>query len=373
MRILINARFLIPNKLEGIGLYTFEIVSRLAKSHPNHHFILCVDRKSSMLFTFPENVTFELIRPMARHPFLFIWWFEVGIPRAYRRTSADLFFSPDGFLSLSSAVSRSLLVIHDLAYKHYPDQISQVMLWYYQTYTPKFISKANHIVTVSNATAQDLAQHFPTSAHKTTVIYNGYRTPKKLNKSPREQSESVAGEYFVAIGSIHPRKNIAGLIRAFDKFRKLTLRRIKLVIVGRKAWKTGPLEIAFENSTHRDDIILTGFIPDTEMFHYLSHSKGLVYVSFFEGFGLPIVDAMAMGVPVITSDRSSMKEIAGEAALLVDPENPSEIAQAMYNLVENKNLRDDLIEAGKKRLEIFSWDRAANEISKLMTTVVESS
>lgn len=366
MRILVNARFLLPNKLEGIGLYTFEIVTRLADSHPEHDFILCVDRKSSTHFEFPKNVTFEVIRPMARHPFLFIWWFEVGIPRVYKRVRADLFFSPDGFLSLSRKVERTLLVIHDLAYLHYPDQISPIMLWYYQKYSPKFVAKADQILTVSNATAEDLATHFPKTVDKTTVIYNGHRNPKSMEEESMEEKVVLNTPYFISIGSLHPRKNLVGLIRAYDKLRQHSDAKIKLVVVGRKAWKTGPLQKVYNNSQYRDDILFTGYLPDCTMFEYLRKSIALVYVSFFEGFGLPIVDAMAAGVPVITSNRSSMKEIAGDAALLVDPENTLQIAQTMIKMFDDPVLREELISLGKKRVDMFSWDKASKDIWQII-------
>lgn len=372
MRILVNARFLLPNKLEGIGFYTYEIVQRIARLHPEHQFILCVDRKSSMSFHFPENVSYELIRPMARHPFLFIWWFEVGIPRTYEKVKADLFFSPDGFLSLSKKVRRSLVVIHDLAYLHYPDQISRVMLWYYQKYIPKFIEKANQIITVSQSTLQDIIKHFPAAKSKIQVIYNGVRdaggprpSQEKLSKPGTDQP------YFISIGSIHPRKNTIGLLSAYQKMREQISQQVNLVIIGRKAWKTGSIQSIYERHRFKNDIYFTGYLDDEEMFEYLAKSVGLVYVSFFEGFGLPVVEAMASGTPVLTSDRSSMKEIAGDAALLVNPDNPDEIAAGMIALFQNQELSKNLRLLGQRRAQLFDWDKAAKSTWSVIKTINE--
>jgi glycosyltransferase involved in cell wall biosynthesis len=367
MRILVNARFLLPNKLEGIGFYTFEIVKRIALSHPEHEFVLCVDRKASMSFQFSENVSYELIRPMARHPFLFIWWFEVGIPRTYEKVKADLFFSPDGFLSLSNTVRRSLVVIHDLAYLHYPDQISNLMLWYYQKYVPKFVEKADQIITVSQSTSQDIIKHFPVSKTKIQVIYNGVR--HAVESRPSQEKVAKPGTdkaYFVSIGSIHPRKNTIGLLRAFEKMREQISEEVNLVIIGRKAWKTRSIQSIYDLHKFRKDIYFTGYLADEKMFEYLSNSVGLVYVSFFEGFGLPVVEAMASGTPVITSNRSSMREVAGDAALLVNPENPDEIAASMIALYKNRELNKNLRLLGLQRAQLFDWDKAAESIWSLM-------
>jgi glycosyltransferase involved in cell wall biosynthesis len=367
MRILVNARFLLPNKLEGIGFYTLEIIKRISLAHPDHQFILCVDRKSSMSFQFSENVSYELIRPMARHPFLFIWWFEVGIPRAYQKVKADLFFSPDGFLSLSKKVRKSLVVIHDLAYLHYPDQVSSLVLWYYQKYMPKFIEKADQIITVSKSTALDIIDHFPAAEPNIQVVYNGVREGCKAALRPEKlKGPGTNKPYFIAIGSIHPRKNIIGLLKAFEKMRGQFAEEVNLVIIGRKAWKTRSIQSIYDFHKFKSDIYFTGYLSDEDMFEYITKSVGLVYVSFFEGFGLPVIEAMAMGTPVITSERSSMKEIAGDAALLVDPDNPDDIAEGMLTLLKNEARSQSLRGLGLERAKLFDWDRAAKDVWSIM-------
>ncbi|MBK8502421.1 MAG: glycosyltransferase family 4 protein [Saprospiraceae bacterium] len=372
MKILVNARFLIPGKLEGLGLYTYEMIKSLSSQHREDQFILCVDRHSAMQFDFGANVTFHLIQPPARHPLLFIWWFEIGITNFYKAQNCDLFFSPDGFCSLSDKVDRTLVVIHDLAYLHYPEQISAIMRWYYRRFTPRFIDKATQIITVSNATKEDLVTHFPHAGEKVSVIYNGIRNPIRNQPDLAAISwQNPCGDrpYFMTIGSIHPRKNTAGVLNAFRIFKQRNKCNICLLIVGRRAWMTSEIDSLYQAHPFKESIFFTGYLADESMFSALKNCLGLVYVSFFEGFGLPLVEAMAEGVPVITSSRSSMIEVAERAALLVDPENPNDIAEAMFQLATDDTVRSTLISQGYIRAKHFSWDIAAAETWKIIQQI----
>ena len=263
-----------------------------------------------------------------------------------------------------------MVVIHDLAYLQYPNQVSSVMLWYYQKYMPQFIEKADQIIAVSQSTSLDIIKHFPASKPKIQVVYNGVRNRGKSILS--QEKTAIPGTdkpYFISIGSIHPRKNTAGLLRAFEKMREQISQEVNLVIIGRKAWKTQSIQWIYDLHKFKNDIYFTGYLADEEMFAYLANSVGLVYVSYFEGFGLPIVEAMACGTPVITSDRSSMKEIAGGAALLVNPEDPADIAAGMTAVLKDLELRENLRNLGLQRARLFDWDKAAESIWSLAETM----
>ncbi len=353
-------------------MYTYEIIRHLANAHPGYKFILCVDSTSSKVYDFGSNVSYQVLRPPARHPFLFIWWFEIGIPWAYQKHRANLFFSPDGFCSLSSRVNKTLLVVHDLAYLYYPYQVDRVTLWYYRKFTPGFLNKADYIISVSEATKGDLIQHFPEVSDKVRVVYNGIRTTSQSDPKAIEvwKKDTMENPYFIVLGSIHPRKNIMGILQAFEIFKKSDKKNTCLLIVGRLAWKTKEIQKAFRLHPFRSSIILTGYLPDAEMFRSLENSVALLYISFFEGFGLPIVEAMSRGIPVITSDRSSMPEIAGEAALLVNPDSPNDIADSMIQISNDPILRSTLIEAGLKRSMQFSWNKAADSVGEIISSLV---
>jgi glycosyltransferase involved in cell wall biosynthesis len=360
-----------PNKMEGIGLYSYEILRRIVKSHPEHQFIFCFDRPFDSRFIFSHNVEAVVISPPARHALLFLWWYQVGIPYIYKNKSADLFFSPDGFLSLSSTVQKSLVTIHDLAYLSYPKQISRTNLWYYRYFMPRHIRKANHIITVSQSTKTDLINHFPAAADKSTVVYNGTRDifkPIVEEKQRKICERYTSGQpYFISIGALHPRKNTARLIRAFTRLREKTAIPVHLLIVGRLAWQTAEIQETFRDSSHKSSIHFLDYVTDHDLTDLLASSLALVYISLFEGFGLPIVEAMRAGIPVIASNQSSMAEIAGEDALLVDPHSVPDIVKGMDSILHSPKLRSTLKKKGLKRATQFDWDKSAAQTFDIMS------
>jgi len=367
MRILVNTRFLLKGKLEGFGRYTYEILSRIARKYPQHEFFFAFDRAFDPTYIFSENVHGLVLSPPARHPLLFWWWFEVAIPRAYKRHRCDAFFSPDGFTSLAKSIDRKVITIHDLAYLHYPGQISPAILWYYRTYMPKFVRAADQIVTVSQSTQQDLIKHFESVEDKTSWVYNGVQPMyKPLSNAAKERVQeqwSNGCPYFITIGAIHPRKNIPNTIRAYEQFRKESNSRTKLLLVGRAAWQTKEVSTILAQSQHQEDIVSTGYVSEENLAELLGAARGLVYVSLLEGFGLPIAEAMQCEVPVITSDRSSMLEVAQDAALLVDPEDVTAIAAGMRAIDSDDDQRALLVARGAQRVADFDWDLAANHVA----------
>ncbi len=367
VRILINARFLLKDRLEGIGLYTHEIVSRLVRDHPEDEFVLCFDRPYDDRFIYGPNVTPVVARPAARHPLLFLWWFQVVIPRLYRRLGADLFFSPDGFATYRSRVDRQVVVVHDLAYLHFPDQVGWAMRRYYQTQMPRVMLHADRLIAVSQATAADMEAHFPQAAGKCRVVYNGTRQWPIPAEGAARPAQDPGRKYFLHLGAIHPRKNVGRLIQAFDRFRAQTKSEdVDLVIAGRKAWQTREVEEALASSPYQDDIKFLGYVDDWQLRQLMQNCLALVYVSLLEGFGLPIVEAMSLGCPVITSDRSSMAEIGGEAAHLVNPEEVQDITDGMTALYTDENYAQALASKGPTRAKMFDWDLAARQTYDVM-------
>ena len=175
MRIAINTRFLLPNKLEGIGWYTYEVTRRMVLNHPNDEFFFFFDRAFDQRFIFAKNVTPIILFPPARHPFLFVAWYEAALTNALRRYNCDVFWSPDNFLSLQT-LTPTVLTVHDLAYKAYPEQVSFFVRQYYQYFTPRYLRKAKNILTVSQFVKEDIIRHFQTDTEKITVAHNGSRT-----------------------------------------------------------------------------------------------------------------------------------------------------------------------------------------------------
>ena len=365
MRIAVNARFLLKGRLEGIGWYTHEVVRRLVQAHPEHEFIFFFDRPFDSDFLFGPNVKGVVLYPPARHYVLWWWWYEIAIPMALNRHQADVFFSPDGYCSLRTKTP-TLMVTHDIAHVHYPDQIPAWASAYYNRYVPQYLKRANKIITVSDFVKQDIIQQYQIGEQKITIAGNACKeafVPVQEEKQRAIKAKYSKGEsYFFYLGALHPRKNIERLIKAFDDFKVQNKSTIQLLLGGRLAWQSNAIKQAWEHSPFQQDIHWLGYIPDDILPEIMGSALALTYVSLFEGFGVPLLEAMETEVPIITSKVSSLPEVAGSAALLVDPLSEKEIANAMGRMFNEADLRTQLIEAGKKQRQIYSWDKTAEII-----------
>ena len=364
MIIAVNTRLLIPGKIEGIGRFALETLRIITRDHPEHQFVFMFDRKYSDEVVFSSNVIPVRVFPPARHPLLWIAFFEYGIPPVIRKFKADLFLSPDGWLSLRTGVL-SLPVIHDLNFLHFPQFIPFQFRQYYNYYFPRFAAKACRIATVSEFTRNDLSDKFGVDAGKIDVVYNGATgfTPANEQIIKEIRNKYTGGDpYFVFVGLIHPRKNLAGLFLAYDRFRQECNSNVRLLVVGARKWWTGEMQQAYENSTYRSDIIFTGRLPDDEVRKITASALGMVYISWFEGFGIPVLEAMNCDVPVICSSTSSLPEVGGNAVLYADPGNVESVKSAMIRLYKDSGLRNSLIEKARVRREKFSWEKTAQSL-----------
>jgi glycosyltransferase involved in cell wall biosynthesis len=357
--------------LEGVGRYTFEILNRICVSHPEHTFYFFFDRKYNEKYVFGPNVVPVILFPPARHPFLFIFWFEWSVRKALKKIKPDVFLSFDAMLSLLADV-KSVLVVHDLAYLHYPGYLPGSALWFYRNFMPRYIQKADKIVAVSGFTANDVQSAFGVSDEKISVAWNAL--PAAYNQQKKADSQRpLEAPYFIVPGAISERKNTINILLAFEKFLQLhPADDIRLVFAGgfmfplkgevKKRWTA--LKMA-GNLIHIDKP------DDDQMRQWIAHARALIYVSLFEGFGIPILEGMAMEVPVITSNVSSMPEVAGAAALCVDPLQPEAICSAM-EAMRNEETRVSLIQLGKQQLHKFDWNRSADHIYQCLVSVAEN-
>lgn len=365
MKIAVNTRLLQKGRLEGIGWFTHEVLLRLVQRHPEHEFWFLFDRPYDREFVFADNVKPLVVGPPARHPLLFYWWFEWRVPTVLQRIGSDVFLSPDNFLSLRSRVP-TVLVTHDLAPAHFPEHLTPMQRWYYRHFQPKFNHRADQIVAVSEYTRQDIIRTYGVDGDKIRVACNGCRASfRPLNALEIEavrRDYSEGKPYFLYVGSVHPRKNVARLIEAYGLFRRQTGADVLLVICGRFAWNAHDARRAWEQSPYKQDIRFVGYLDTEELARLTGAAFASVYVSLFEGFGVPLLEAMNCGVPLICSDLSSMPEVTGDAALQVSPYEVEHISSAMQRLWADEHLRRRLRAAGLERSRIFTWEKAATVV-----------
>ncbi|MFT6165356.1 MAG: glycosyltransferase involved in cell wall biosynthesis [Vicingaceae bacterium] len=364
MKIAVNTRLLVPDKMDGIARFAYETLQLITRAHPEIQFTFIFDRTvEENAFQFPENVTFVTIPPPARHPILWFIWFEISVKRYINQNNFDLFLSPEGWIP-PRLNCKSLAVIHDLNFEHHPENIIWSHRKYLLYFFPKFAQRATRIATVSEYSKQDIAStyHIPTT--QIDVVYNGANEvfeptleTKKLEFKERYTSKN---DFFIFIGTIHPRKNLEHLLLAFEEFKTRAASETKLLIVGNKKWWPTELEKTYQSMTYKEDVCFMGRLSDEELSVALSSALALTYLPYFEGFGIPILEAFQTETAVITSNVTSMPEVAADAAILCDPKKVSQIADAMLLIANQSEKRTDLIEKGKLRKQDFSWEKSAN-------------
>ncbi len=370
MLIAVNTRFLIQDKLEGIGWFTYETMKRITRSHPEHQFLFLFDRDWDPDFVFADNVTPIKVWPPARHPYLWKYWFEHALPGIFKKYKPDLFISTDGMLSLTAQVP-TILVVHDLAYIEFPHHIPKLTYSFLKSHTPRYLSKAASIITVSAFSKQDIIDKYQVPEDKIQVVANGASSQfMPLD----DETQSIVRKritdnhpYFIYVGSIHPRKNVGMLLQAYDALRKEGVCNHKLLIVGRFAWKTGETYTTYNAMQFKDDVIFAGSMNQTQLTEAIGAADALVYPSLFEGFGIPVLEARYAGVPVICSNRSSLPEVGGEHAVYFNPESAEDIARAMHIFLRNRTeLKKYALETAQQAKNTFNWDKSAERIFSIM-------
>lgn len=365
MKIAVNTRLLLKNELEGIGWFTYESLKRITQKYSEHEFIFIFDRKFSDEFIFSKNITPVVVPPQSRHPLLWYLWFDWSVSNVLKKHKPDLFLSPDGYLSQRTKVP-SLAVIHDINFVHRPQDLPFLSRKYYNYYFPRFAKKAKRIATVSEFSKQDIVDSYNIPPSKIDVVYNGasnvYKPVGEEIKKSTKEKYSQNCDYFLFVGALNPRKNVENLLRAFDEFKKSSLSNMKLVIVGGKMFKTSSIEQVFNQMLFNKDVVFTGRLEQSELQNVMASAHTLSFVPIFEGFGIPILEAMYCDVPVITSNVTSMPEVGGDAALLIEPTSVDSIKNAMLQIVKDETLRINLIEKGKIQREKFSWDKTSEKL-----------
>ncbi len=373
MRIAINTRLLLKGKMDGIGWFTAETARRLVQNHPEHQFFFFFDRKPDKEFLYGDNVTPVVLWPQSRHPLLWYLYFEWATPWALKKYKIDLYLSPDSYMPLHSKVP-TLTVIHDINFEHSKGNLKWSHQRYLSHYSPLFARNATRIATVSEYSKKDISDTYNIDSKKIDVVYDGahsnYRPHSEEEKTAVRQRFTDGCPYIIFISTIIKRKNLANLLKAFDKVKARGHNDLKLVVVGNRIWWQDELAAAYDHMSHREDVIMPGRVEPEDLSALLSASEMLVYPSYFEGFGIPILEAMYAETAVVASKTTSMPEVGGDAALYINPADPDDISQAILKLNDNQ-LREKLIEKGRHQRTLFSWDRTADLLWKSLMNTLE--
>lgn len=382
MRIGIDVRSLLDKHTTGVGEYTREIVNNLLLSAPDVEFRLfasgtkprtlediglkSIGNASLKWLKRPSKVV-SISTSLGQRPYIDA--FLGGV---------DAFFSPNLNFTALTPDCPHVITIHDVSFKLFPEFFSaKRRIWHAATHAESMIRSADHVICDSRSTSADVQKWFDVSIDNVSVIPLGY----DINKRPRLTDKKLADirqryklpdDYVISLGTIEPRKNLVGLVRAYEKFRTESPRKCKLLVVGPIGWKSKAFRQAVRQSKHSSDINVMGYVPFEDRVALMSQANCLLNVSSYEGFGLPVLEAMRLGIPVITSNVSSLPEVIGEHGILVNPERPLEIAQALQNILADQSLAVALVKKAHTRAKLFTWDKAAYDTLHVLTSVAEN-
>lgn len=367
VRIAVNTRLLIKDQLEGIGWFMYQNLKRLVENNPEFEFYFLFDRPYDPNFIFGENVTPIVLNPPARHPILWFLWFEFAIPRFIKKHQIDLFLSLDAYTSLSAQCNK-ITAIHDIAFMHYENQVPKVVQSFMRHFTPKYYNSSDVIITVSEASKQDLISTF--GAHKKIeVLYNAasdiYKPIEEAEKTAHKTQFTEGCPYYLYVGSIHPRKNVLNLLKSFEAYKEKYQTNHYLVLVGRWAWQSKEAFDFLQNMQYKNFVKCVAHQTPETLRYWYGAAEALVFISIYEGFGIPIVEAMACEAPIIASRSSSLPEVGGEAAIYVEPESIEEIVEALHQ-IQNQEVRNKLIANGKLQILKFDWNQSAKKLENIV-------
>lgn len=375
MRIGIDIRCLVDGKRTGVEEYTLGLLEHVFSMDQRNKYVLFINSfhepKSDLsMFDKHKNVSIKKFRIPNKLLNLCFWYF--GWPHVDKMIGGvDIFFMPNiNFIGLSKE-TKLLLTIHDLSFEMYPEFFSvKRRLWHSLINPRKLCRRADHIIAVSDSTRQDIISKYCVKPGKVTRIYNGvpdvFVSMDRNDKSLLEIKDKyhLPFSFILFLGTVEPRKNIIAVSRAFNELKKLNnteISRCKLVIAGAKGWKTKEIFSELRGAEFTKDIIYTNRVSNEDKAAVYNLSSVFVYPSFFEGFGLPPLEAMKCGVPVISSNNSSLPEVVGEAGIMVDADKPDELFQALKSVMLDRQLAGTLSQRGPQRALLFSWRSAARD------------
>jgi len=345
------------DKKVGVSIYTFELLKYFQKKASSQcQFIIYLkDRPRKEL---PKENNYFKYR-VIRGNYL---WSQIFLPlNLYLQKKPDIFFSPAHYSPRFCPVP-TVVTIHDLSYFYYPDEFLKKDLYKLQNWTKYSVKNAKKIIAVSKTTKKDLVKFYDLPEEKIEVIYNGYQKEIKNLKSKIK----IKKPYLLYVGTIQPRKNLKTLIEAFFLLSKESPE-YSLVIVGKKGWLYEKIFANVEQAdSFKNRIIFTDYVDNDALAYLYKNASLFVLPSLYEGFGIPILEAMSFGCPVISSFTSSLPEIGGDACLYFDPTSKEDLKEKILQLLNNKKLRNELVKKGKERVKLFSWKKCGEETLELL-------
>lgn len=350
------------NNRTGIEEYSYQVIKNLRDKLRDCQVRLYLKKNQKIDFDLSDNWKTKKI-----------WW-----PRLWTQIglSLEMLFHPVDVLFIPAHVApvihpkKTAVVVHGLEFEFIPEAYSFWAKLYMRWSIKSSCRWASDIIAVSENTKSDLMKLYKISEKKIEVIYEGVKktTSVQLTEPPLllKEGKGVVNKKLLFIGRLEERKNIIGIIKAFEVLKEKYAIPHKLVLAGQPGYNYEKLKTEIRNSKFRDEIIETGYVSEEKKSELLKSAEVFLFPTFYEGFGLPILEAQASGVPVVASNNSSIPEVAGDSAILVNPKKPEQIADAAWKIISDEKIKRDLIDKGLENVKRFSWEKCAEEISKIL-------
>ena len=355
-------------KKVGISEYAFQLLWQFASSKfkvKSSKFVIYLkDKPRGDMPLEREGWQYRVIGPKRM-------WTQVGLPfDLYTHfPRPDVFFTPSHYAPIFSPVP-TVISIMDLSYIHFPHLFNKTDLYQLQNWTKYSAKNARMVLTISEASKRDIIDIYGISQDKIVVTYPGLKKTHSKEGIPMDllKSYQISGDYILFVGTLQPRKNIERLIEAFSQI-SFSHKNLSLVVVGKHGWLYEDILQASKKYGVEQKVKFVSFVPDTDLAHFYTHAKCFVLPSLYEGFGLPVLEAMSYGCPVVTSNISSLPEAGGDAALYVNPKDVTDIAKKITMVLDSEKLRKEMIEKGKRHVKKFSWEKTAKETLSVLESV----
>lgn len=361
----------------GIGRLTRDLVTALSAldDETNYKLFIAGAKLSDSPPTLAPNFRWKPTRITPK--WLARIWHRTRLPIPIETFigDVDLFHATDFTLPPTLPKTKSIVTVHDLSYVRVSDAASPRLKAYLDKVVPRSVKRATHVIADSQATKDDLMQLYKISSNKVSVLLSGVDSRYKpidnsvVNMTMRNKYDIPNAPYLFSIGTIQPRKNYSRVIRALKHLREQGYD-LHLVIAGGKGWLEDEMYKTLDETSLHDVVHLIGFADEADIPALYSGAECVVFPSLYEGFGFPVLESMACGTPVVTSNVSSLPEVAGDAALMVNPYDVEAITHAVGQILENSQLRDTLIKRGFEQASKFTWENSAKQLQKIYTDVL---
>jgi glycosyltransferase involved in cell wall biosynthesis len=358
--------------LEGLGRFTHEVSQRLLPLLEENAVYMLFDRRPQPTFYYGANQYTLVIPPPARHWTLYEVWYRLSVPWVFRRYRPKVFFGTYG-IAPSPLARRvpTVLFVHDIAFERHPEFLPADWRTYYRRAFRESTRLASFVIANSESVRRDLVELYGLVPEKIPIAYNGINTSLFHPLEPQERDAirarvSRGVPYVLYVGSIHPRKNFGRLLQAYELLRRMYREPLRLVVVGRYLFKKGSREVeaAYQRLRWKEEVIWQGVVSDAELVRLYNGAAVVAYPSLYEGFGLPVGEALACGTVVVTSHVSSLPEVGGDAAFYANPYDEADIARALYEaLTEPPDARAARIQKGLQHVRRFSWEVTVQKIA----------